>query len=123
MNREEWRDPTSAEMRVLARMLSVDFPGCEAYRAQLIRVKVAFDTTTGTTLFLLPDDTSPASTERLDVPLTDGFYDDDDGIQVMAFLMSQGGRLRFLDWMKLDPVSEALQLFPPNDTIAVQVAP
>ncbi len=41
----------------------------------------------------------------------------------MAFLVSQGGRLRFLDWMKLDPVEEALQLFPPDDAIAVQVAP
>lgn len=62
MNREEWRNPTVDEIRVLRKMLSVDFPGCEAYRSQLLGLKVSPDTTDGTTLFLLPDEGTLSAT-------------------------------------------------------------
>lgn len=123
MNREEWRDPTADEIRVLRRMLSVDFPGCEDYKSQLLGLKVAPDTTNGTTLFLLPDETTSSAAPTDRAGLTDGLYDDSDGTKVELHLVAGRGRLRFLDTMKLDPVKEALTIFPPDEKIVVRVSP
>lgn len=123
MNREQWRDPSADEIRVLRRLLSVDFPGRDAYKLQLISLKVALDNESGTTLFILPDEDAPSASPSYKSALTSGAYADSDGITVTMLLVAGHGRLRFLDIMKLDPVREALVRFPPDNEIIVRVAP
>ncbi len=104
-------------------MLSVDFKGCEAYTLQLTDLQVASDTVDGLTLFLFPSECALAATPADSGVITVGTYDDPDGIKVEILLVARLGRLRFLDRLKLDPVKEALILFPPDDKIAVQKSP
>lgn len=120
---EEWRDPRPDELRVLRRLLSVHFPGCEAYRSQLIGLKVARDTGDGSWLFMLPDEKSRSATPTERWDLTYGVYHDLDGIKVELHLVARHGRLRFLDWMKLDPARPPLAMFPRDDRIVVRVSP
>ena len=122
MNREQWRTPTSEELRLLRRMLAVDFPGAHAYRAQLNGLKVARDTTDALTIFLLPRDTAPSATPAERHGLTFGSYEDLDGTHVELYLVARLGRLRFLDIMK-PGLESPVELFPPDDKITVRVAP
>jgi len=122
-SREEWRDPTPEELRILRRILSVDFAGCEEYRSQLVGIKVARDKEDGLTLFLLPTEHAPRATPADSGEITCGTYEDSDRIRVEIFLVTRLGSLRFLDRMKLDPVKEPLILFPPDDRISVRISP
>lgn len=123
MNREEWREPTSEEIRLIRHMLSIHFPGSGEYNAQLIGLKVARDTEDGLTLYLLPNERAPRAKTSDSGVLTVGAYGDSDGIKVEILLVARAGALRFLDWMKLDPLKEALIMFPPNDAISVRTSP
>jgi hypothetical protein len=99
----------------------VGFPGCEAYRSQLIGLKVAHDNGDGLTLFMHPDDKAP-SAPMDQSGLTLGEYEDSDGTTISMSLVAGHGRLRFLDILKFAP-AEPLLLFPPNEKIEVRVAP
>jgi hypothetical protein len=101
-------------------MLSVDFEGCEAYRLQLIGLQVASDTVDGVTLCLNPGKSAPRAKTSDSGEITCGTYEDSDRVKVEIVLVARRGCLRFLDRMKLDPVREALVLFPLDDRIAVQ---
>lgn len=96
---EEWRDPTPDEIRVIRRLLSPDFPGSEAYRAQVTGIKVQ---DIGDYVFYLdPAIDAPSADPPISGPLVDGDYADSDGIRVEMFIVAKNGRLHFLDVVKL----------------------
>jgi hypothetical protein len=84
-----FRDPTPAETAVVDHLLSIDFPGVEALRAQVAGMTVAPDCTCGCGSFTI-DTSAEAPLAAGAPPMTPSAFADT-GVEL--FLSVNGGRL------------------------------